>query len=483
MRIFLISCFILISCRLNSQPVALHPDNPHYLIYNGKPLIIISSGEHYGAVMNLDFDYTKYLIALERDGMNYTRVFSGFYMETPGQFGIKHNSLAPSSSRLIIPWSRCSVPGYKNGGNKFDLENWDTEYFVRLKSFLTEAEKRNIIVEITLFTSIYNNENWEIHPFNPANNINNTQADDFRKVNLLHYPAILAYQEKMVRKIVRELNSYNNLIFEIQNEPWADNGKNVLNINEYDPESGKAWVRHVDIAGDSSLQWQRQIARIIADEEKRLPNKHLIAQNYCNFKYPVRQAEPEIGIMNFHYVHPENVLLNYGHNRVISFDESGFSGPESVTYRKQAWNFILAGGGVFNNLDYSFFPGYEDGTGVNDAPGGGDSSLRKQLKVLKDFIEGMNFVKMKPDSNIIRHAPGLFSRSLSWQGREYAIYFEGSGNVEISLSLPEGIYNLQWHDVENGSIMHSETINSGSGLVMIKSPGFRDYAALKIVAR
>ena len=31
------------------------------------------------------------------------------------------------------------------------------------------------------------------------------------------------YQEKLARWLVRELNSFDNLFFEIQNEPWSDN--------------------------------------------------------------------------------------------------------------------------------------------------------------------------------------------------------------------------------------------------------------------
>jgi hypothetical protein len=52
------------------KPLVLHPTNPHYFLFRGKPAIIITSGEHYGAVMNLDFDYVKYLETLRSDGMN-----------------------------------------------------------------------------------------------------------------------------------------------------------------------------------------------------------------------------------------------------------------------------------------------------------------------------------------------------------------------------------------------------------------------------
>ena len=40
----------------HAQPISLHPDNPHYFLFNGKPTVLITSAEHYGSVLNLDFD-------------------------------------------------------------------------------------------------------------------------------------------------------------------------------------------------------------------------------------------------------------------------------------------------------------------------------------------------------------------------------------------------------------------------------------------
>jgi len=40
-----------------AEPVKPHPSNPHYFIYQGKPAILITSAEHYGAVINIAFDY------------------------------------------------------------------------------------------------------------------------------------------------------------------------------------------------------------------------------------------------------------------------------------------------------------------------------------------------------------------------------------------------------------------------------------------
>src|SRR3954467_4270704 len=128
-----------------SQPLSLHPENPHYFLFHEKPAVLITSGEHYGAVLNLDFDYLTYLNTLRKDGLNLTRTFSGAYVEPSGAFNIARNSLAPNVGRFICPWARSSEPGYPNGGNKFDLSKWDPAYFKRLTDFVSHASRRRIV--------------------------------------------------------------------------------------------------------------------------------------------------------------------------------------------------------------------------------------------------------------------------------------------------------------------------------------------------
>ena len=113
------------SASAQREPICLHPDNPHYFLFRGEPTVLVTSGEHYGAVLNLDFDYARYLQTLHRDGMNNTRLFVGSYCEPDGAFRIARNTLAPAAGRFICPWARSETPGYANGGNKFDLSRWD----------------------------------------------------------------------------------------------------------------------------------------------------------------------------------------------------------------------------------------------------------------------------------------------------------------------------------------------------------------------
>jgi hypothetical protein len=475
---------LLTFCLVSSgQPIALNPENPHYFIFRGKPMVIVSSGEHYGAVINPDFNFFQYLNTLQNEGMNYTRMFAGSYFEKEGSFGIEKNTLAPAPGKALLPWARSTQPGAVCGGNKFDLDQWNNDYFIRLKEFVKEASERGIIVEVTLFSSIYGY--WDIQVWNPINNINIKTNISRNAVQTLDNGPVLRYQENFVRKIVMELNQFDNVIFEIQNEPWADHPVKVSQKSEYINsqdfrDKNVEWRNNVDLADQASLEWQKKIAEIIADEEGTLRNRHLIAQNYCNFYYPVTDVDPRVSVMNFHYDYPVVVEQNYNFGRVIAFDESGFAGGEDQTYRKQAWNFMIAGGGLFNNLDYSFAVGFENGRAVNRAPGGGSTQLRKQLKILADFLNSFNFIHMKPDRDVILQAPGAFARALSDRARQYAIYVYGGGRCNLRLKLEQGTYHAEWIDTINGITLKKETLNHGGGSLAIDSPEYTEDIALKI---
>ncbi len=468
------------------QPVSLHPKNPHYFLFRGKAVAFITSGEHYGAVLNADFDYQRYLATLKSDGLNYTRLFGGSYVEVPGKsFGIVRNDLAPSPGQFIAPWARSGAAGYAGGGNKFDFDRWDTEYFKRFHDFLTEASNRGIVVEISLFSSHYGDAQWTMSPFNPANNVNGTQTTDWKKLHTMENGNVLAYQERYTRKLVHEANSFDNVIFEIQNEPWSDRPAPVSVIGTVNPflqlPARDRFPNAAEIADDLSLAWQARVAEWITSEEASLPNKHLIAQNYSNFRLPIRELLAGVSIANFHYAYPEAASWNYGLDKAISYDETGFMGRDDDLYRRQAWNFMLSGGGIFDALDYSFSPGHEDGTDTEpNGPGGGSKTLRQQLHVLSNFLQSFTLADLHPDVQTVKHAGGTIARVLSNPGQEYGMYFDGDGPAKVTLDLPVGHYSGAWVNVRTGSIERPEDFPVTGQEIILKSPEFRNGIALRL---
>src|SRR5690242_10507075 len=77
-----------------AEPIRAHPNNPHYYLFRGQPTVLITSAEHYGAVMNRAFNYTAYLDALKTHGLNYTRIYPAALVERVGFFHLE-NTLAP----------------------------------------------------------------------------------------------------------------------------------------------------------------------------------------------------------------------------------------------------------------------------------------------------------------------------------------------------------------------------------------------------
>ena len=467
----------------NDQPIRLHPENPHYFLYRGKAVALVSSAEHYGAVINGEFDFHKYLAALDAAGMNYARIFGGSYVELPAKsFGIKKNDLAPEPGKFVAPWARSSEGGYAGGGNKIDLSKWNPEYFSRVHDFLSDAAQRGIVVEIGLFSSQYGEMQWNLSPFKRENNVNGTDAIDYKKVNTLENGNILGYQEKYVRKLVREANAYPNVMFEISNEPWSDRPVLTNVVNPYLFTGRDQYPNSVDLPDDATMAWQGRVTEWITSEEAGLANKHMIAQGCCNFLYAMRGVLPGVSVVNFHYAYPEAVRLNYGLDKALSYDETGFLGQSDDVYTRQAWNFMLAGGSVFDGLDYSFTVGHEDGTYVEpNGPGGGSPEFRRRLKVLSEFLGKLPLVEMRPDYDVVKHAGGVVTHALSSAKGEYAFYLDGNGPSELSLHLPAGEYAMWWVDVVSGEKKDSGKVKGGE--TVVKSPEFKNGLALRISRR
>lgn len=452
-----------------ATPLALHPDNPHYFLWRGQPTILITSGEHYGAVLNLDFDFRKYLDTLAQDGLNNTRTFTGVYCEAPGAFNIARNTLAPEPGRLIAPWARSDQPGYRNGGNKFDLTRWDAAYFQRLKAFLAHASQCGVVVELNLFCPFYEDSMWLLSPMNTINNVNGVGHVARTNVYTLdRHGGLLAVQEALARKLVTELKDFDNLYYEICNEPYF---------------------------GGVTLAWQHHIADVIAETEKALGVRHLISQNVANDKAKVENPHPAVSIFNFHYAYPpDTVAMNYGLNKVIGDNETGFRGTNDLPYRVEAWSFLLAGGGLFNHLDYSFVAGHEDGTFVYPAsqPGGGNPVFRRQMKILGDFLRGFDFIRMKPAADVIAGGvpAGHRAYALAEPGKACALYLArdtkdknaptGPQAATLQLRLPAGAYIAEWVNPRTGQVDKRESIRAAGDITPLASPAFEEDVALRL---
>jgi hypothetical protein len=189
------------------------------------------------------------------------------------------------------------------------------------------------------------------------------------------------------------------------------------------------------------------------------------------------------------------VRVNYQSNKVIAFDETGGSDCSDRKYRTEGWAFIMAGGGVYDHLDFSFTTERPDGTAVPLAagtPGGGGPELRRQLGVLKSFIEGFDYIRMKPADHVIKtnyfveEPEGVRSvrpsvSALAEIGKAYAIYINGGTRATLEMELPANDYKAEWVNTKTGRVEQADVFTQPGGNRSMISPRYSEDIALRVI--
>ncbi len=465
------------------KAIGLHPDNPHYYLFHGKPTVLVTSAEHYGAVVNKEFDYVAYLDALSSYGLNYTRIYPGYLFEPIGKFG-KGNTLGVKPASLIVPWARSNVPGYALSGNKFDLDRWDPEYFKRLKDFVAKAGERGVVVEICFFNAQYS-DTWPISPLYYENNVQGVGKCDFQDAQTLRHADLVQREADYVSEITQEVNAYDNVILEVCDEA---------------PDIGNPPTPIVE-AG----QWVSHMLEVVKNTESGLPKKHLIAQQMegplggpFNFA-----ANSDVSIIVTQYVWQAGFQMGgmqaldyeYGHNKPIELNETAYypfwyKGDKVGASRAEAWEFMVGGGASFNHLNGVFTVANPAGKTPDNA------QVMGALKNLKEFIHSFDFLRMHPGISYVLNGipPGTYCRGMCEEGKQYALYHHhstgGSGNMytvtpgdyaeDLVLNLTANTYKVDWVDPASGAVLRTETIKHNGGNRTISSPKHTVDIALRI---
>ncbi len=87
-----------------SNPISIHPVNPKYFLFRGKPLVVIAASEHYGSVVNRRFDFARYLAHAAESKQTMTRLFL-LYRELQTSRN-PCSPVKPESPDFIAPYPR-----------------------------------------------------------------------------------------------------------------------------------------------------------------------------------------------------------------------------------------------------------------------------------------------------------------------------------------------------------------------------------------
>ena len=132
---------------------------------------------------------------------------------------------------------------------------------------------------------------------------------------------------------------------------------------------------------------------------------------------------------------------------------------------------MLSGGALYNNLDYSFTVGYEDGTfEVKDPTRVAESEFRRQIGLMKRFLKALIYSPETGAGSSLSADSGLNLFALEQTGKEYLLYSRQMP-VSVTLKVPsapmslDAQYDHGCREAPEGRIKGRKTGASGSGRI------------------
>ena len=489
-------------------PVRLHPDNPKVFLFRGSPLVLVTATEHYGAVLNRPFRFERYLADTGERGITLTRLFMLFRelqsAENP------YSTCKPESTDYVAPFVRTGPGLARDGQPKYDLDRWNPEFFERLDRFLSLASDHGIVVEVVLLSNTYADAIWALNPLNPDNNLDGHPPAKWFDYMSTRHERIFKRQCAHVGEIVRRTNQFDNIIYEICNEPGGNATPDSPTMEEVDA-------------------WQTGIARVIRETEIGLPNRHLIS-GQASFGYHVEDESKRTGPDVFQFAesgfemeeidvvcsHPlSNMVYRgkyydlgqfmrarlslgafqrycldiYPEAKPLNLDEDNAASQHRsvmgwTIHRKRAWTALFCGA-HYDMIDFSIINGFETGTEESMR------NLRSWFGHLARFIHGLDIVKARPTPEVLKQAPKQVVGSvLAVPGVSYEVYLAdarereeaGAGEEisgEIVVNLPSGEYFASCYSPVSG--LESPAIRSSAdGDIRVELPAFREDIVVRL---
>jgi Family of unknown function (DUF6298) len=480
-----------------NDPIHIHPQNGKLFLFRGRPRVLLCATEHYGSVQNRTFDFERYLDEAAARHQTLTRLFLLFReLQTARN---PHSPLKVESPDFVTPWPRTGTGRALDGEPRYDLYQWNDEFFSRLDRFISLASERDIVVELTLFSNTYTDSVWALNPLRAANNIGAVGNVDWPDYTSLRDADLVERQMAYVRRIVQATHGFDNVYYEICNEP----GGGV---------EGHASPTDVD-------NWQREVAAVVRDQESRLGSCHLVFGSQAfNYRagaavqdHDTSFADSAFDVVNVHplpdislggrmyklgqFMGKELTLealrdfcaATTGLPKPCSLDEDNTASLYQdydgwTIHRKRAWVAALSGC-HYDYIDFSINAAQEDGTPASRA------AIRSWMQHLSTFIHGRDLAAARPGLSWVSGVPPIVvCVGYGVAGHEYVAYLADRREIDepgcgesvsgsATVTLPDGRFRLAAFSPTSGTWSPAMPI-FGGGRTDIELPEFRHDVVL-----
>lgn len=429
------------------------PENPYYWQYEGKPLIILG-GTKDDNLFQIP-DLKSHLKELSAVGGNYVR-----------------NTMSdrPDKGFEVYPFKQLD-----NG--KYDLNQWNGEYWQRFENLLQWTSRMDIIVQIEVWDRFdYSRDNWIPHPYNPKNNVNYSYEESGFKPEYPKHPGsneqpfffttpqqsnnktVLHYQKRFVNKMLDYALEYPNVLFCIDNETSGEEAWSVYwarFIRERAEEEGVS-VNITEMWDEWDLK-EPQHRRTFNHPERFdfvdiSQNNHQTGETHWNNFQWVRDYLSDRPL-------PINSVKIYG----SSADSHGGSERDAV---EKFWRWIIGGAASAR------FHRPNSGIGLSKI-------AKTQIQSARMFLDEFDIFNAKPDDDhkLLSGREENEAYVTRIPDKQYAVYFTNGGTVDLNLPDAQDQFRIKWLDI-SGSNWKSQSIIKGEQTVTLETPGLGHYIAV-----
>jgi hypothetical protein len=261
---------------------------------------------------------------------------------------------------------------------------------------------------------------WQGHPFNGKNNVNGIDGGG-RAAHTLTNPALTAYQESYVRKVIDTVNDLDNVLYEITNE---------------------------DTGEPANDAWQYHMIRFIQRYESTKPKQHPVGMTV---QIPARGAtlparDATLLASPAAWISPGAKFLPGDGRKVILNDTDhsyfwiGLKKDGIAAQRAWAWkNFTLGNQCLFMDpyLDPSHDPGRNNPAGGKPDPYW--DTLRDVMGHTRTWANRMDLAATAPHGEL-----ASTKYCLANPGQEYLVYLPEGGEATLDLSAASGDFAAEW---------------------------------------
>ena len=480
-------------------PLVVSPRNPRYFtIKGGDGSAVYLTGSHIWnnfhdgmgprpecSASPEQLDFGEYLAFLEDHGHNFIRLWRWEQFQSQADFGRYHLCMTPQ------PWLRTGPGTAKDGRPKFDLTQFDSAFFHRLRERVVAAGESGIYVAVMFF------EGWALHlspppdsveghPFHAGNNVNGVGIRSIVDYQVLPLDArVQAFQEAYIKRVVDTVHDLPNVIYEVANES-SGGGKIDQSF------AGMMGFSEIPNWGDST-EWQYWVIDVVKRyEEERAYQTHPIGmtmqfpvadQTRVNAPLFYSQAEwispgydDEIFARGGHPMAPGSPPSRWyadpppadGMKVVITDTDHYAPGKGDALW---AWKSFVRGHHPIL-MDFGIIAGVTPASG---APYAAFEPARRAMGDTLRYAEKMDLIAMEPRGDLTSTRFALAN-----PGHAYLVLQPLETSEPFSVTLEPGSYDVEWHSLSTRATTTSQVLDVTSQSSVAVAPPFIGPAALYI---